>query len=115
MNTVNRAVVIVKPKQPFASWVNSHRAADEHPVDLELIQDDCRSYLIDDIAFREDADVAVLHFYPVFFEDQLSEWYAEEELWPRLRDYVTFREWFHVEVHSIVFDLGSLPLTVEEF
>lgn len=115
MNTVNRAIAVVKPKQPFADWINSHRAADEHPVDLNLIRLDCNSYLIDDVAFSADADVAILHFHSVFFEDQLNEWYTEEEMWPEVRDYPAFRQWFDVEIHSVVFDLGNTPLVVEEF
>ncbi len=114
MNTVNRAVVVVKPKQPLVDWANSIQAPDELPADLEHMRVDCNTYLIDDIDFDEDGEAAIRFFHPLFFQEQLYGYCTEESRWPADRDYHTFREWFEVEVHSLVIDLGSVPLAVED-
>ena len=46
---------------------------------------------------------------------ELDGWYADESLWPKKRDYRTFRAWFDVEWHSMVFDAsdGALLREVE--
>lgn len=38
------------------------------------------------------------------FENELEGWYTDETLWPRNRDYKTFKEWFEVECHSVIMD-----------
>jgi len=47
------------------------------------------------------------------FEEQLDGWYRVEELWPRDRSIVAFREWFDYRFHSMPIDLVNEPLNSE--
>jgi hypothetical protein len=35
---------------------------------------------------------------------QERDWQRDENTWPQKRDFKTFKEWFEVEVHSVVLD-----------
>jgi hypothetical protein len=49
------------------------------------------------------------------FEFVLWEWYTEPSAWPPVRDLEVFREWFDVETHCIVVDLGNDLIERDEF
>ena len=48
------------------------------------------------------------------FEFQLSAWTEDESLWPADRDLKRFREWFRVDIHSVVVDAGDDDIEGEE-
>jgi hypothetical protein len=47
------------------------------------------------------------------FENELSGWTVDEAAWPKRRGFTTFQEWFEVEAHSMVFELGDGFIEVE--
>ena len=44
-------------------------------------------------------------FWPALLEAMLAGWVTDEELWPKNRTLEMFREWFEVQVSSVVQDL----------
>jgi len=43
--------------------------------------------------------------HPAIFENELHGWHTDEAGWPRGRDFAMCKEWFEVELHSVVEDL----------
>ena len=51
----------------------------------------------------------------VLFDSILFDWITDESMWPQNRTLKMFRDWFDIEVHSMVWDLASEPLLVEDW
>ena len=105
MRLVNRGVLIIKPKQPFVDWANS--LPDPVRVTVEELSKDCTAILVLDV---DDAEAYLRRIYRSIFEMELDGWHSDESCWPKKRDYRTFRAWFDVEFHSMVFDASDSAL-----
>ena len=112
MRTINRGVVIVRPKQPFLEWVRN-LPDPEATVSLEDLGQDTTAYLIAD-SEAENFDRWLRGNYGIMFEEQLWGWWTDEAHWPTKRDLWMFGEWFDVEVHSMVFDLANTDIIHED-
>jgi hypothetical protein len=101
MKMLNRAVLIVRAKQPYLGW-----AADVDDSGLEPDPDDDKTvYLIPPCEGDEEAKEILKNIYAEIFERELWAWHTEEQAWPQDRDFKMFQEWFDVEFHSVVEDL----------
>jgi hypothetical protein len=103
MYSINRAIAIIKPKQPYIDWINSLES-DEEPIKIEECQNDCTAVLLPDYDFIEEAENFIKDIYDEIFEIELYGWSTDETEWPQNRTYSLFAEWFCVEIHSEVFD-----------
>lgn len=114
MNSLNRQVAVVKPKEPYVDWVNSLPGMDE-PVTIEFLNNDCTALLIP----VYDNDIGSLKFikrvYKEIFEIELNSWVTDKKYWPHKRPYALFREWFKIEIHSEVYDFGKGLVEVDEY
>lgn len=115
--TVNRHLVILLHKQPFLDWLLS---ADPNPlkqITLAELRGDNEAFLIpDDVADgTKDAVKWVEQRWRMFFEHILNGWLTDECLWPQKMSLKMFREWFDVDYQSMVWDLGKVPLVVEDW
>jgi hypothetical protein len=114
--TLNRHMITLVHKQPFLDWLMS---ADPHPltsITLDSLRNDSPAYLIpDDVDGTEDAVKWVEKRWRMFFEYILSEWLIDESLWPKKPSLKMFREWFDVEFHSMIWDLGTAPFLLEDW
>lgn len=110
---VNRAVLIVKAKEPFMGWINSLHTPDK--VTLKEINSDATAYLIPEFENERERDRILKRLYPDIFGGQLNEWCTEEEMWPQKRTLALFKKWFELEFHSFVEDLDDDDLYIEEF
>ncbi len=118
---LNRGLVIIRYKQPYVDWV---KIAGDAPMEISLQQanDDGDSFLlptydsqIDPVDGTEDAIKWVEKRWRMFFEHILKSWILDESEWPKKRSLKMFREWFDIEYKSIVWDMGTEPLIVEEW
>ena len=114
MKEVNRSLVVVKPKQPYVDWANSFMD-DDKVQSIESFHCDCNAYLIDEIEEDGDEERILKKIYRRIFVEELHAWMRDEDTWPKKRDYPTFRNWFDVEFHSLVFDLGLNQLEAEDY
>jgi hypothetical protein len=109
---LNRVALIVRYRAPFIAWVND---IDEEGMELNLedANEDNQVYLLD----PEDADALEEWLdlnHELLFENELEAWCEDEALWPDSLDRDTFDQWFAVEAHSVIYDVGSGPVFDDE-
>jgi len=109
---VNRCVVTVRAKRPFREWLMS--LPNQCDPSLEYINKDNTAFLLPEYARPSDQKELLREYFGDIFEEQLSGWSGDEGDWPENRDLPTFKKWFDVQFHSLVFDLADEPLVVEE-
>lgn len=112
--TLNRTVVILGPKQPFLDWLN-----DVDPDDAALNEEDIREdnevFLIPQFNDISDSEKWIEKRWSFLFEHMLMGWVEDEALWPEDRSLAMFRDWFSIEVHTMVWDLSEEQLFVEDW
>jgi len=104
MRPINRFVAIIKPKQPFLDWLKSQPDWDSDTT-LEKLRDECNALLVPEYDTNEQAMCYIERNYKTIFELQLFDWYTDESMWPEKRTLKVFRDWFDVEIHSMVYDM----------
>lgn len=118
---LNRGLVTIRYKQPYIDWV---KIAGEAPMEISLEQanDDGESFLlptyeseVDPVDGTEDAIKWVERRWRMFFDHILEAWILDKSEWPKKRSLKMFREWFDIEYKSIVWDMGTEPLIIEEW
>ncbi len=114
MDVINRAVAIIKPRQPYLDWAINLPDA---PTDLTLddLRRDCTAILLPEADELAEAEVFIARIYTAIFEMELEAWSRDRRVWPATRTYHTFREWFDLEVHSTVLDAASGRITHEAY
>ncbi|HWO57529.1 MAG TPA: hypothetical protein VNN55_08180 [bacterium] len=112
MPTLNRTAIVLRPKQPFVDWINETEP-DDRPVTLEEVAEDNVVYLIPENR-DDDVDRAVRKYWREIFEEELFGWCTDESLWPTRLTFAMFREWFDIEAHSVVRDVGGDDLVIED-
>jgi len=117
---VNRSVLILRFKQPYADWANKIDASEgEKTVStLETLNSDLNSYLIPEIFDYMDLELFIEKYWIILFELQLAGWTTDKKLWPQKRTLKIFNEWFEWQCGSLVMDLwGKEPIgyTDEDF
>jgi hypothetical protein len=106
--------VILGPKQPFLDWLN-----DVDPDDAALNEEDIREdnevFLIPQFNDISDSEKWIEKRWSFLFEHMLMGWVEDEALWPEDRSLAMFRDWFSIEVHTMVWDLSEEQLFVEDW
>ncbi|HSH78600.1 MAG TPA: hypothetical protein VLA19_08725 [Herpetosiphonaceae bacterium] len=106
MNTINRAVAVIKPRQLFLDWAK--RLPDPaNDLMLDALRTDCTAILIPDFDDPSEAEAFIATIAWDLFEMELDSWERDPGNWPANRNYDTFRAWFDVEIHSIVLDASD--------
>ncbi|MGE0385814.1 MAG: hypothetical protein AB7Q97_13865 [Gammaproteobacteria bacterium] len=107
---LNRSVVIVRPAQPFLVWASG--------LDDSGLTPDPRGeqtiYLVPSYGDDEEAWEILEGIFPMIFENELFGWHTEESAWPQGRTFAMFRQWFDIELHSVVEDLCADELVDDE-
>jgi hypothetical protein len=114
MFIVNRSVAIVKPRQPFVEWANSV-SNDGKQYTIEDLSSECNAILLPEYQSDEHLAAIFEDLYSDVFEVELSSWVTDKAKWPRRRTAEIFREWFEVEVHSMVFDPFQYKIEKEPY
>jgi len=107
---LNRALLIVRPGQPFLDWAAK---LDDSGL-LPEVDGEQTAYLVPE--FEDDAKRRrVLKLvYAEVFERELFAWHTDESDWPQDRTFAMFQQWFKIELHSVVEDLGDSELYDDE-
>jgi len=118
--TLNRASVCLKPKKSVIDWLKEiDRSIGAEPIGaLDPLDENGDIFLIPDedtIESREDAVKWIEKRWSDFFEFELGKWIIDDQLWPKNRTLKLFRDWFDIEYHSMVWDLGNEPLATEDW
>ncbi|HUB81319.1 MAG TPA: hypothetical protein VMB03_21110 [Bryobacteraceae bacterium] len=113
MLSLNRMAIVVMAKRPFLDWLH---AVD--PTSFGLTLDDLNHepnvYLLPEAGSDDEAVRQVGRFCPHIVEEELDGWWRERSDWPAKLDFALFDEWFEWRCHSMVLDLGKVPLVREQ-
>ncbi len=114
MDVINRAVAVIKPRQPYLDWATRIPGpADD--VTLDELRTDCTAVLIPDFDTPAESEAFIAGLAVELFEMELEAWDRDHTTWPDDQSYKAFREWFDVEIHSIVLDASDDDITWEAF
>ena len=115
MRVVNRTAISLVGDKPFVDWTHGHDA-DANRGALTVVR--AKPYgtviLLPEFELEEDIQEWVEDNVSWLFELQLSSWTDDESSWPADRDLKVFREWFHIEIHSVVVDAGEDDIEGED-
>jgi hypothetical protein len=116
MRILNRTAVTIVGAEPYLAWARA-RDADFNRGALTVAR--TRTYgsafLLPEADLEEDLQEWIEENYAWIFEFQLSAWTEDESAWPPDRTLKMFREWFRLDIHDIVVDVGEDDLDGEEF
>ena len=114
MYLVNRAIMLVRLKQPFVDWINSIEKP-HGKLTVESVNRESHVYLIPEHDTPQELELIIQDLYPDIFKTELASFDRSRRHWPKTRDYQTFLSWFDIEVHSMVFDPYDDEIEKEEF
>ncbi|MBK5210242.1 MAG: hypothetical protein JJE44_12195 [Flavobacteriaceae bacterium] len=103
-NYINRFAIVVKPLKPFADWLFNLYPKDEYPEFMES-----HIYLVNDEI--DDLEAWLKKKFDRFFKFELDNWHTEKKEWPQKRTYKMFKQWFQVELSTMVFDTEEEPVS----
>src|SRR5712692_1002803 len=108
MRVINRTAVTLVGAQPYLDWTR-RKPADFNAGTLTVARAKTygSAFLLPEFELEEDVQEWVEENAPWLFEFQLAAWTDDESAWPPTRDLKTFREWFRVDVHSVVVDMAD--------
>lgn len=105
MEMLNRSAVIVKPRQPYLEWARRDDAEGLAESVFETLHTEPTVYLLPEYEDPTSQQDVLEEFWPVLFEAMLEGWVTDESHWPKNRTSEMFREWFEVQMSSIVQDV----------
>lgn len=109
-NYINRSAVILKPQQPFIDWYFNLNLEDELSFEEDIKETNI--YLVDDKI--DDVEKWLKKKFDKFFTMELDEWCADKKDWPQKRNYKMFKQWFQVDVSTMIYDLEKIPVLKSE-
>ena len=108
MRVINRTAITIVGAQPYMKWT-LQKEADVNKGTLTVARAKTygSAFLLPEFELEEDVQEWVEENAAWLFEFQLAAWSDDESSWPATRDLKTFREWFHIDVHSVVVDVAD--------
>jgi hypothetical protein len=115
MRVINRTAVTITGAQPFVDWMRDTDADfNRGAVTVARAKAYGSAFLLPEFDLEEDVQEWVEENAVWIFELQLSNWTESEPTWPPTRDLKTFREWFRIDIHSLVVDVADDEIEGEE-
>ena len=115
MRVINRTAVTVVGAQPYLEWTRQKPADfDQGAVTVVRARTYGSAFLLPELELEEDVQEWIEENAGWLFEFQLAAWTEDESAWPPTRDLRTFREWFRIDIHSVVVDVGDDDIEGEE-
>src|SRR5438552_14225435 len=115
MRVVNRTAITLTGAEPYVEWTRQHDAAgDKDLLTVARAKPYGSAFLLPEFELEEDVQEWVEENASWLFEFQLAAWTDDESTWPPTRDLKTFRDWFRVDIHSIVVDVADDEIEGEE-
>ena len=107
---LNRAALRVSPLAPYIEWAKS---LDDSGLTPEGAREQT-VYLVPEFENEAEAEKVLKAVYAEVFARELFAWHPDENDWPKRRTYALFRQWFSVELDSMVEDLCAYPIEDDE-
>lgn len=106
--TINRNAILVKAKKPFYDWINY--VDPEFPM---VDNDEGTVYLVKEMQTKEKIENWLKRNFDQIFINEMNDYHTLETDWPQKRTYKIFKEWFSVEISSLIVDLQDKPIEKE--
>ena len=115
MQLINRTAVTIVGAKPYLDWTRRHDAdVNRGTLTVARAKTFGSAFLLPEFDLEEDLQEWVEDNATWIFDFQLSAWTENESTWPAMRDLKTFRQWFRVDIHSVVVDVGNDDIEGEE-
>jgi hypothetical protein len=102
MQRSERMAVVVLPREPLMDWVNS--VTPDDPMWEEDLAGRANVYFIPRFETLDEAQAYIEETYDAIFRCELAEWFDDEAVFPGVRTFEMFMEWFDVVFDVVVFD-----------
>lgn len=109
---VDRNVIVVRPKRPFAEWIN-RITGESKPLAVRRATG--TAYFVPEMPDTQALNELVKRYHAFIFADQLSYWTHDEAKIPAARSFNLFKEWFEVEYCLTAVDMVDEPIRREPF
>jgi hypothetical protein len=103
---LNRAALVVRPKQPVLDWAAQ---LDDSGL-VPNVDGEQTVYLVAQFDDDGGAQKVLQRVFAEVVQRELFGWHADAAAWPLERTFALFRKWFTVELHSVVEDLCNYDL-----
>lgn len=103
--SINRNAILVKAKKPFYDWINY--VDPEFPL---FENEEGTVYLVKEMDTNTKIENWLKKNYDQIFKNELNDFHTDENDWPQKRTYRIFKEWFSVEISSMIVDLQDKPI-----
>lgn len=113
MLTINRAAVVVQPKQPFLDWLRGVDPTSHH-LTLDELRADATVYLLPECDSEAAWTEQLRAHYRDIFNEQLDGWFRDQTAWPTPATFELFTDWFDINSHTMVIDLARKALLHED-
>jgi len=107
---INRSALIVRPGEPFIKWALSLDDSGLAPDQLG----EQTVYLAPEWGDELEIQKVLKSVWSEVFERELHGWHTDEAAWPKKRTLKMFKEWFIIEMHSMIEDLCGYELEDDE-
>lgn len=102
---INRSAIVIKPRKPYLDW-----CLNLYPED-EFKSKESNVYLISEAI--EDIDQWLAKKFDKLFMMELEAWHTNKKNWPQKRNFKMFKEWFQIDVASMIYDFEMTPIHKE--
>jgi hypothetical protein len=115
MRVINRTAVTIVGGRPYLDWTRQTEAdVNRGTLTVARARTYGSAFLLPELDLEEEIQEWVEDNAAWLFEFQLSAWTEDESTWPASRDLTMFREWFRVDIHNVVIDVGDEEIEGEE-
>ena len=115
MRVINRTAITVVGIDPYLEWTRQKDAdVNKGALTVARAKTYGSAFLLPEFELEEDVQEWVEDNATLLFEFQLAAWTDDESAWPAARDLNTFRQWFRVDIHSVVVDVADDDIEGEE-
>jgi len=115
MRVINRMAITLVGDQPYLEWTRQKEAdVNRGTLTVARAKTYGSAFLLPEFELEEDVQEWVEENATWLFEFQLAAWTDDESSWPATRDLRTFRQWFRVDIHTVVVDMGDDDIEGEE-
>lgn len=115
MKTLNRFALIVRPGEPFLDWAAKAAGDSIEAVRKDLGDGEPQVYLLPESDAADCSHPTFLKaHWRAIFKEELEGWIVDERTWPQDRTEAMFRDWFRLELATLVFERGKGPIQTED-
>ena len=115
MRVINRTAVTITGAKPYIDWtLRTDADVNRGAITVARARTYGSAFLLPEFELEEDVQEWVEDNAAWIFEFQLGAWTDDEATWPQGRDLASFREWFNIEIHSVVVDVADDDIEGEE-